>query len=301
MYKISVIIPVYKNKEQFLKNLEHNLEYINKCEIIVVNDDPKESLADELKRFDNIILLENKHNLGFGQTVNIGVHESSCNYIFLLNTDVIINDTNFLKAIQLFSERSDLFGVSFSQIEKDGTIVGKNDIYWKDGMAHHRKANDIKFGPTGWVEGGSCIIDKKKFIDVGGFDPLFCPFYWEDNDLSYRARKMGYTTLFDPEIQVIHHHESTIGKYFSKSYINTIAFRNQLIFIWKNISDSTLTRDHIKTLIGLLLKSILKGNWTIINGFVKALIRLPEILDKRNLQKKDAQLSDKDLLSNYEI
>ncbi|PJE58197.1 MAG: glycosyltransferase family 2 protein, partial [Candidatus Portnoybacteria bacterium CG10_big_fil_rev_8_21_14_0_10_36_7] len=45
---------------------------------------------------------------------------------------------------------------------------------------------------------------------LNGFDELYSPFYWEDIDLSYRAWKTGYTVLFDPQVLVEHHHETTI-------------------------------------------------------------------------------------------
>lgn len=268
---ISVVIPTYKNKKQLIANLENNLEFLSGCEIIIVNDDPSYSLKDDLKRFSNITLIENKKNLGFGQTINVGVERTKYPLVMLLNDDVILRDKNFEKAISHFKKNGRLFAVSFAQKEDGGEIVGKNKIYWKNGMINHSKADDFKFGKTGWAEGGSCLVDKKKFLQVGGFDPAFSPFYWEDIDLSYRAVKLGFEIIFDPKIQVEHHHESTIGKYFDKKTITRIAFRNQLIFIWKNVHELWYLMSHLFFLPFYLAYFAITGKFEYIAGFIDAL------------------------------
>jgi GT2 family glycosyltransferase len=190
-------------------------------------------------------LIENKKNLGFGQSVNLAVKEAKGKYLFLLNSDVVLKNNNYLSAIKYFKNDLKVFAVSFAQIEKDGSIVGKNRIFWHRGLYHHQKSKNLNFGENSWAEGGASIFDKKKFIKLGGFDPLFSPFYWEDVDLSFRAKKAGYQILFNPKIKILHHHESTISKYFNKKEIEKIAFRNQLIFTWKNIDNFKKLIEHI--------------------------------------------------------
>lgn len=87
---ISVVIPVYKQTEQFLANLKVNSTFLKNVEIIVVNDDPTTSIATHLKEFDQIILIEHNKNKGFGPTVNDGVKKAKGDFILLLNSDVIL-------------------------------------------------------------------------------------------------------------------------------------------------------------------------------------------------------------------
>lgn len=269
---ISVIIPTFKNKKQLLRNLKTNLSFLKNCEIIIVNDDPEESLKSEIKQFKNITLLENRHNLGFGQTVNRGVANATGKYIMLLNDDVKLLNNNYQIAINHFKKDRDLFTVSFAQKEKDGNIVGKNRFFWRRGLFFHQKAHDLKPGETGWAEGGACIINKKKFEELDGFDSMYSPFYWEDIDLSYRAKKAGYKILFDPNILVEHHHESTIGKYFEGNYIQKIAFRNQLLFIWKNITEPKKRLVHFLFLPYHLIRYLFTGKKEFLLGFIEALL-----------------------------
>lgn len=293
----SIIIPVYKNKEPFLDNLRHNYPYIKDNEIIIVNDDPEESLKKDLVAYPDIILLENEKNLGFGQSINKGIKRSSQQYLFLLNSDVVLENKDYQSVLSHYKNNSQLFAVSLGQKEKDGSIVGKNEIYWKNGLFLHKKARNITSGNNAWAEGGSCIIDKQKLIQLDYFDPLYSPFYWEDLDLSYRAWKYGFTILFDSSIIVTHHHESTIRKYFTDSQIKTIAFRNQLIFIWKNITDHKLLINHLLSLPYVVLSHCYHGQWYAIKGLLNACIKLPIIFARRNEQRFEK--TDKQILLKF--
>ena len=121
------------------------------------------------------------------------------------------------------------------------------------------------------------------------FYDLFNPFYWEDIDLSYRAWKSGYQILYDPNIKVKHQHESTIGKYFDKNNVAKIAFRNQIIFQWKNLTDSDLIKKHLLNILKLIF----------IPGFFNALVKLPEILQARKKAVKLFVKSDKEILNLF--
>lgn len=291
---ITVIIPTFKNVEELIKNLSLNLPFLKGCEVIVVNDDPEKSIKKSLEVFPQIELIENQKNLGFAGAVHVGIVRAKNDYIMLLNSDVILNDSAYMNAVISMREDQKIFAVSFAQKEKDGTTVGKNSIYWKNGFFQHKKALDLKSGINGWAEGGSCMINKKIYKEIGGFDPLYAPFYWEDIDLSYRAWKMGYKVLFNPEIVVQHHHESTIGKYFSQEYIKSIAYRNQFIFIWKNIEDGSLLLSHIVRLLFSLPIMMFK-DIAYIKGFWNALLLLPKIIEKR----KHSKMSDGDILNKF--
>lgn len=270
---ISIIIPTYK-KNLCLQNLKKNIPYFKEYEIIIVNDNPETKMKQDIQHFKNVHLIENHINSGFGVSINKGVTQAKNPYIMLLNDDVVLKDTSYENSLNYFKKDHNLFAVSFAQIEKNGTIVGKNKVYWKKGFIHHTKQNDLKSGCNAWAEGGACLIDKSKFNAVGGFDKRYSPFYWEDVDLSYQAYRHGFYIMFDSSIQLIHHHESTIGQIFDKKFVQSIAFRNQLLFIWKNIDDFILLYEHVLYLIS----AIIKGRVFFIKGFLQALPYIPSIL-----------------------
>ncbi len=278
---ISVIIPTYKNTEVLISNLKHNLPYLEGCEVIVVNDDPKQSIGEALSPFIQVKLIENKVNKGFSGAVNIGVEAATGDFIMLLNNDVKLLNNSYLHALEHFKSDHFLFAVSFAQKEFDGSIVGKNEIYFEKGFFNHRKAPNFNFGINAWAEGGSALFDRIKFRRLRGFDEQYSPFYWEDVDLSYRAWKKGYSILFDPKIVVEHHHETTISSQFSKESIKAIAYRNQLIFNWKHCGSLSMIAAHKFYLIKMLVRAVFTHDTVFLEGWFQASKRFFTILKSR--------------------
>ncbi|MFA6081075.1 MAG: glycosyltransferase family 2 protein [Patescibacteria group bacterium] len=291
-YPISIIIPVYKNYEMFFKFFEINKKYFENCEVIVMNDYPQENITKPVKKiFSDAIVMNNKKNLGFAGNVNRGILKSTRDYVFLMNSDVVLKDDSYLNSLRHFKLDKSLFAVGFAQIEKDNKIVGANRAYFSNGLINHTSLQTTSNGPCPifWAEGGSSIFKKSLFIELGLLDDLYNPFYWEDIDLSYRAWKAGYKILFDQNIKVEHRHESTIGKYFDKSKIIKTAFRNQLIFHWKNLTDKDLIIKHLMNI----------PRFIFFPGFFEALIRLPKILQERKKTVKLFKETDIEILSKF--
>jgi len=60
---------------------------------------------------------------------------------------------------------------------------------------------------------GACIMIPKKLWDkLGGFDEEFVPAYWEETDLAFRIRELGFKTVYTPFAQVVHYEGMTAGK-----------------------------------------------------------------------------------------
>jgi GT2 family glycosyltransferase len=241
---ISVIIPVYKQKEVFLANLATNLRFLIDQEIIIVNDDPQTLIRSEVIELfikhswpsSKYQLVEHTENQGFSRSVNDGVSAATGDYVLLLNTDVTLYDRKWEKSVQYLETHPQTFAVGFAQRERNGALVGRNAIYFKSGLFHHKALSFEEGGnimPTAWAEGGSSIFRKSMWRQLHGFDPAYSPFYWEDVDLGYRAQLRGWLSVFDPTICVEHHHGGTTTTHFHTDEINSIAYRHQIYFTKK--------------------------------------------------------------------
>jgi len=82
--------------------------------------------------------------------------------------------------------------------------------------------------------GGSCAFDRRKFLELGGFDALLRPFYMEDSDLGLMAWKRGWRIFYQPKSRVWHEHRGTIGRKFPRSYIDDVIRKNAILYAWKN-------------------------------------------------------------------
>jgi GT2 family glycosyltransferase len=307
--KADAVIPNYNGLTLLKENLPKVIEEIRryKGSVVIVDDGSDQKEFKELDAFikkladKSVILLRNEKNLGFSSAVNIGVNQSNADFVVLLNTDVIPEE-NFLEVpIKDLESDENLFGVGFmdkSMEDRETVLRGRGLAVFRRGFLFHKRG-EVDRQDTFWVSGGSSIIRREIFKKLSGFDTLYNPFYWEDIDLSYRARKSGYSIKFQPKSTVIHRHsEGAVKRHFSNFQIKTIAYRNQFIFVWKNITDFNLFNSHLVWLPFHLISAVLRFDLAFILGFLLALVRLPAIIIRRFRQKKLYKLSDSDLFKD---
>jgi len=287
--KISIVIPNYNGEKLLKKNLPRVIKEIKKLrnleiEIIVVDDGSTDGSIQELKAQNSKLkakaqnlrlkIIKNRKNLGFASTVNRGVKEARGEIIVLLNTDVY-PEMGFLEPVLPHFKDPKVFAVGMldKSIEDDkivrrGRGVGK----WQQGFYIHRRG-EIDKTDTAWVAGGSGAFRKSIWEKLGGFAEIYNPFYWEDIDLSYRAKKAGYKILFEPESVIVHEHEKGIIKrQFSTWKIKSLSYRNQFLFVWKNANPAQLI-SHFLWLPYHLLKSFFRADICFFIGFLWAIKR----------------------------
>jgi GT2 family glycosyltransferase len=280
-YSLSFIIPNFNGKNLLEKHLSQVEKSSNNAEIIIVDDNSDDdSIEYILHNFPKIKIIKNNHNYGFAYSVNAGAKIANGDILVLINTDVE-PETGFLKPLLQHFQNESVFAVGcLDKSHENANIIlrGRGLASWKKGFYIHSRG-DVNYNDTAWVSGGSGAFRRQIWNRLGGMDVIFSPFYWEDIDLSYRARKAGYIVLFEPKSIVNHYHEhGAIKKFFSKRTINIIAFRNQLLFVWKNLSDPYIWFEHIFWLTIRPIQALLKGNPELIMGLFWAITYIPKLL-----------------------
>ena len=306
---INVVIPNYNGADLIEKNLKsvlNSLENYSGSFITIVDDGSDEKdyqkLKDYISKLNNpkIILMRKEKNSGFSGTVNKGGLLSDADILVILNTDVSPEENFLAPVIKDFEENENLFGIGCldKSEEEEGIVLrGRGVGFWKRGLVVHKKG-DTDQADTFWVSGGSSVISAKLFKSFGGFDEIYNPFYWEDIDLSYRARKAGYDIKFENRSVVIHRHsEGSIIKHYTARKIKRIAYRNQFIFVWKNITETSLIVSHLVWLPYHILKAILRADFAFFEGLSLALMKLPDIINRRSKQKSENLKKDSELFS----
>ena len=284
---VTIIIPAWNSESQLKKNLPSVFSAAKQvnAEIIVVDDHSTldntvsylESLGSRIK------LIKNTRNLGFTRTINAGVLASKATIVVLLNTDVRPEPDCFRQCLQQFGH-DDIFAVTFNS---DDSWAGG---WWRNGLLEHGSIYQGKSRSSLWASGGQAAFSRHKWMELGGLDPLYNPFYWEDVDLGYRAWKRGWKILWDPQAHCVHDHEVSVIKHnFSKKYIQQIAQRNQFLFVWKNIHDHTMIKDHL-----LHFPKFIK-NYPL--AFCSALLHLPQAFTSRKVEKQLSRHTDQEILS----
>ena len=105
--KLSIIIPVYNEKNTIEKVLNkiHKLKNIKK-EIIVVDDASYDGSTNILKKNKNkiTILIHHKKNMGKGSALRTGIRLASGNIILIQDADLEYNPDDYQKLLQPFIE-----------------------------------------------------------------------------------------------------------------------------------------------------------------------------------------------------
>lgn len=294
-YKASIIIPSYNTEDLLRKNLPVVINaFENKknqiMEIILVDDaSPDDSVKVVKELFPEIKVIKHKVNRGFSASVNTGARTAKGKLLVLLNTDVLPSNDFLVKVLPHFKEK-EVFAVSLNE---KGFSWAKSEFV--NGFIGHKPGKKMNIShDTFWVSGGSGVFRRDYWMRLKGMDEaVLSPFYWEDLDLCYRALKRGYRLVWEPEGKVVHKHESTIGR-LSKRKVQRIRERNQLLFIWKNLTSPLLFRKH---LIGLGKRIIKHPGYLRI--VMMALMRIGKVVRARKKEKKECKVSDEAILAKF--
>jgi len=238
---ISVVIPNYNGAKLFPETLPTVFTALKNTslpwEIIVCDDcSTDNSIAFLQAGFPEIKIITTKSNSGFSVTANKGINAAQFDWILLLNNDVKLEPIYFYPQLKYF-EASDTFGIM-------GRIVGWDNDTIQDG-AKYPSFHGVKIKTAGnyllkneaemknglysmYLSGANAFINKNVFLQIGGFDEIFSPFYVEDYELSLRAWRLGYKCYYEHSAVCRHQTSTTIKSKNRKNEIEKIYNRNKM-------------------------------------------------------------------------
>ncbi|MCA8956660.1 MAG: glycosyltransferase [Planctomycetes bacterium] len=212
--------------------------------VVVDNGSTDDSLAVLRRDFPEVEVLAFPDNRGFVRGYNDAFHSATHDIVVLLNNDMVV-DEGFLAPLLGGFDDPDTFAVS-SQVFLADPKARRVETGLTAGRvgAGLLKLRHDDFGPhvTGlipvlWAGGGSSAFDRRRLLELGGFDRLYDPFYFEDTGLSFEAWKRGWNVLLAPESKVTHHHQGSSSR-LHRGYVARIKRRNQHLFSWRHLTDA---------------------------------------------------------------
>ena len=289
---ISVVIPNYNGRELLVYILPPLLKALKKTVLpfeIIISDD--NSIDDSIffieSEYPDIILIKNSNNRGFSPTINEGIFISNFDYVLLLNNDVILTEDYFIPLLRYF-DKEDTFGVM-------GKIIGWDDDQIQDG-AKYPNFHGLKIKTNGnyisknpckndwlysiYLSGANALIDRKKLMQLRGFDEMFAPFYVEDYELSIRAWRLGWKCYYEHFAVCRHKTSFSIKKKNKKLYIKAIYNRNKMFLHSIHLSRMSLFLYFIQLTAEAIL-NILILRWNYLNAIRMFLFDIEKIKKAR--------------------
>jgi GT2 family glycosyltransferase/SAM-dependent methyltransferase/glycosyltransferase involved in cell wall biosynthesis len=218
--EVSIIIPVYNNWEltvACLRSLAFDSSAVQ-YEVIAVDDASTDITHDFLPRVEGLNVVQMKQNSGFIGAVNAGLNVARGRFVLLLNNDTVVLP-GWLDALMRTIEIEENVGVVGAKlVYPDGTLQEAGGIIWRDGSGLNYgrggNAEDPSYNFVRDVDycSGACLLVRKEIFDVlGGLDRRYSPAYYEDTDLAFAARKLGYRVVYQPEAKICHAEGSSNG------------------------------------------------------------------------------------------
>lgn len=301
LLSVSIVIPNWNGGHLLVKNLPYVLASAPQAEIIVADDASTDNSIEVLrKQFPDIKRVENKKQQGFSGNVNSGVAEASGDIVILLNTDVRPEKDFLVPLLSRFSDSNvAAVGCLEKSHEKEGVVLrGRGMARWEKGFFIHSKG-DVNVTDTAWVSGGSSAYRRSIWNELGGMDTIYNPFYWEDIDLSYQMLKSGYSIGFEPKSIVHHfHEEGKIKTSYTQDEVKRIVYRNQFIFLWKNISDMRVWAEYCLWIPVRLTQALLRRDTNMLRGYLMVFPKLLQVQLSRMKASSHWKRRDRDIFSS---
>jgi GT2 family glycosyltransferase len=260
MTKVFVTLINY-NSNQATSDCLQSLEEINTAgfalDVVVVDNASSEKFTEN-KEYKNFTLkiIRSEKNLGFAGGQNLGIKfalDNDADYVVVLNNDVILDKDLIVELLKTFETNKDCGMVSpkiyfakgyeFHKDRYQQNELGKviwyagGKIDWQNVIASHRGVDEVdkrqyeKVAETDFASGCCEMIKRKVLEKVGLFDERYF-LYFEDNDLSQRAKAYNFKILYQPKAIMWHLNAGSTGGSGSTLHDYYIT-RNRLLFGFK--------------------------------------------------------------------
>jgi len=233
MKDISVIIVNWNTKELLrscVSSVQADVEGI--AEIIVVDNGSSDGSQDMIHvEYPEVVLIENKKNLGFAKANNVGIKKMTRRYACLVNSDVIVLPGCMNVLAEYMNANSGVGVVGPRVLWPNMTIqdscrkyptlwnnlcesIRLNKIFPHSNLFSSEHMMYFKHDRLIEVDGlvGCCMMIRKIALDeVGLFDESFF-IYSEETDLCKRMSESGWKIIFNPKAQIIHYGRGSSSK-----------------------------------------------------------------------------------------
>lgn len=225
-------------------------------EIYVVDnnssDQSAEMVKEEFSEYKNIILLENKVNMGFAGANNQAIKISKGKAVLLLNPDTIVNGDVIKRTFDCLMSDEKIGVAGCKVLNPDGTLqlacrrmvpTPKDAFFKLFGISKFFKNNkkfarynltyisEDEFLDVDSVSGAFLMIKREVIDKIGLLDEEFF-MYGEEMDWCLRAKRAGYIVRYCPVGSIIHYKGESSRKLGPKATYEF--YRAMLIFYNKN-------------------------------------------------------------------
>lgn len=234
--EISVVIVVWNQAHFLLECLRALLADLPRpaMEVVLVDNASGAETQALFDRLDGVVLLRNATNVGFLLGCNQGAESARARTILLLNSDAFVRPGALRAALGRLDSASDVGAVGGRLIHAGGRLQEAGCDVLRDGTTRGRgrglaaeapavmRASDVDY-----CSGAFLLIRTALWRELGGFDQIYAPGYYEEADFCLRLKAAGFRVVFEPAVAVDH---IELGSEAKSGDAARLSERNQAIF-----------------------------------------------------------------------
>ncbi len=226
--RITVAINSYRNAHMLrlcIASVQKALSDID-GELIVADSATQDDTRDLMRQeFPDIQFLPDAANIGFGAMVNKCLAVATGTYIFLINSDTIVEEHTLRDLCAYFDTHPEIGILAPAQKLFSGKVIPTYFRFYRPLTVVYRRTPLGRFAfarrhlahfemqdykrrtpcAVDWVMGSALMVQRVKAQDVGGMDPRFF-MYMEDVDWCRRFWEKGYPVVYHPAITMYHYY-----------------------------------------------------------------------------------------------
>ena len=209
---VSIIVPTFNRAEYLYQNVVSIVSHSDASyELIVVDDGSTDETTLLLSRIDGVRVVKHPRRLDFIAACNDGAAASRGRHLLFLNNDTEVPPQWLSTLLSTLECRPDCAVVGPRLVHERGTLQECGSIVWRDGSAAAYGRGDDRHRPeygyareVDYCSGACLLVRGDVFRALGGFDEAYSPAYYEDVDLCFGVRSLGYAVVVDPRVSVVH-------------------------------------------------------------------------------------------------
>ncbi len=240
----------------------------DELELVIVdnNSDNPGPMFERLRRQwgDDIVLVKNPVNGGYGQGNNLGLRQSSAPVALIMNPDVRLYEPVFRKAAEKFEKdkATGMLGMvqMFSRTERSNHSF--YTTWTMNGYLHLAlfgicNRMDRYLPSCMYIQGSCFFLRKRMFEEAGMFDETNF-MYGEEEDVYFRMRRLFGTRCFAFD-RTLHYIHLAKGREPSVEHEKRLVKTNIALYEKKGVDRKTIIRHYLQNNRILLFRAALKS------------------------------------------
>lgn len=212
--------------------------------VLVDNASTDDSVAFVREHYPEVVILENRENLGFSEGNNVGIRYAlaqGADYLLLLNNDTEVAPDFLAELFAVADSASDIgiVGPKMYYYDQPQTIwCAGNKVIWPMGHTIRLQAEEQEMTsrsheapqPVDFITACALLIKREVVDKVGILDARYF-IYFDEADWCLAAKEIGYRVLYVPTARIWHKVSASMGA--TSPATDYYMDRNSLLFVAK--------------------------------------------------------------------